>query len=357
MLNMGKISGFIFSRWKLLLNIVTILALISTLYLIRDDLATTLDNLTKINAWALVLLLPIELLNYHFQAKLYQHLFRIVGNELPYKYLYKAALELNFVNHVFPSGGAAGLSYFGLMIKNHEITGGKATLIQIIKLVMTFLSFEALIILSLIFLALGGRVNDFTMLAAGMMSTLLVVGTGLFVFIAGKQERINLFMEFITKQFNRLFNRFHPSVTEAISLKRVRQIFDDFHTSFRQIRSNSRKMRAPLFYAFMCNATEILAVYVVFVAFGKFLNVGAVILAYGIANFAGTFSVLPGGIGIYEALMTATLLATGVSAVFSLPAIIMYRVVNTILQIPLGYYLYQKHIVKNKDSEINHIAA
>ncbi len=351
---MGTIFAFIFARWKLLLNIVTILALLFTLYLIRDDLATTLDNLTKVNAWALVLLLPIEVLNYHFQAKLYQHLFRVVGNELPYKYLYKSALELNFVNHVFPSGGAAGLSYFGLMIKSNEITGGKATLIQIIKLVMTFLSYEVLIILSLFFLALGGRVNNFTMLAAGMMSTLLVVGTGLFVFIAGKRERINAFMEFLTRQFNRLVSRLHPSITEAISLARVRQIFEDFHTSFRQIQTNRQKMRAPLFYALMCNVTEILAVYVVFVAFGKFLNVGAVILAYGIANFAGTFSILPGGVGIYEALMTATLLTAGVSAAFSLPAIIMYRVVNTILQVPPGYYLYQKHIVKRRDLEANH---
>ena len=88
-------------------------------------------------------------------------------------------------------------------------------------------------------------------------------------------------------------------------------------------------------------------IYVVFIAFGHFVNPGAVILAYGIANFAGFISVLPGGLGIYEALMIAVLLAAGISPNLSLPVIIMYRVLNTLLQLPPGYYYYQKEISKH----------
>jgi len=71
-------------------------------------------------------------------------------------------------------------------------------------------------------------------------------------------------------------------------------------------------------------------------------NIGAVILAYAVANFAGLVSVLPGGIGIYEALMTAVLVASGVPAAVSLPVTVMYRVVNTAVQIPIGYYFYHR---------------
>ena len=341
---MRRISGFIAIHWKLVLNIVTLVALIVALYIIRHDLVTTFRDLMKVNAWALVLIVPLEALNYHSQTKMYQHLFRIVGNELPYKYLYLASLELNFVNHVFPSGGAAGLSYFGLKVKNDEISGGKATLIQVLKLVMTFFSFEVLILLSVFFLALKGRVNSFTMLAAGILSTLLVVGSGLFVFIIGRKERINVFFEFSTRQINSIISKVRPKEREAINMRKARQVFEDFHSSYRQIKKSRREIRAPLLYALLCNITEVTVVYVVFVAFGSLPNVGAVILAYGIANFAGAVSILPGGIGIYEALMTAVLLATGIPATFSLPVIIMYRVLNTLLQIPPGYYLYQKHL-------------
>jgi uncharacterized protein (TIRG00374 family) len=81
---------------------------------------------------------------------------------------------------------------------------------------------------------------------------------------------------------------------------------------------------------------------VVFLAFGQAVNVGAVILAYAIANFAGLVSVLPGGVGIYEALMTTVLATTGIPAGVSLPVIIMYRLLNTLIQIPPGYYFYLK---------------
>jgi uncharacterized protein (TIRG00374 family) len=81
---------------------------------------------------------------------------------------------------------------------------------------------------------------------------------------------------------------------------------------------------------------------VVYIAFDAYVNVGAVILAYAVANFAGLVSVLPGGVGIYEALMTGVLIAAGIPARLSLPVTIMYRVLNTLLQVPPGYALYHR---------------
>jgi uncharacterized protein (TIRG00374 family) len=133
--------------------------------------------------------------------------------------------------------------------------------------------------------------------------------------------------------------RRHP---ETINVEKARAVFQDFHDNYRQLRSRWRELRGPFWYAFLANLTEVLAVYVVYIAFDKFVNFGAVIFGYAIANFAGLVSVLPGGIGIYEGLMTATLAATGVSPGVSLPVTIMYRVVNTVIQIPPGYFLYQR---------------
>src|SRR5580698_1873021 len=88
-------------RWKVVLNVVTVAVLLLLVYAIRGQLADTFRNLAHVNGWALLLLIPVELVNYHAQAKLYQRLFGLVGNKLPYKFLYETSLELNFVNHVF----------------------------------------------------------------------------------------------------------------------------------------------------------------------------------------------------------------------------------------------------------------
>jgi uncharacterized protein (TIRG00374 family) len=108
------------------------------------------------------------------------------------------------------------------------------------------------------------------------------------------------------------------------------------------IRSDKRRLRAPYVWALLANFWEVIAVYVVYVAFGHLVNFGAVIIAYAVANFAGVVSVLPGGVGIYEGLMTLVLTATGVPSRLSLPVTVMYRVVNTLVQLPPGYYFYHR---------------
>src|SRR5688572_25957168 len=94
--------SFLKRRWKLLLNVVTVIALLVLVYAIREQLVDTLANLGRVHAWVLLLLLPIQWLNYHSQTKMYQGLFTMLGNKLRYKFLFKASLELNFVNQVFP---------------------------------------------------------------------------------------------------------------------------------------------------------------------------------------------------------------------------------------------------------------
>lgn len=331
------------------MNLFTIGALVILFYAIRDQIAATFDDLTHIHAWALLLIIPVEALNYHSQARLYQRLFAIVGNKLDYKFLYKISLELNFVNHVFPSGGVTGLSYFSLRMRDGKsLTAARATLVHFMKLALMFLSFELLIIFGLLSLAVMGRANNLVMLVAGSLSTLLFLGTVGFIYLLESRRRIDSFFTFLTKLLNRLIHFVRPKYPETINISRARQMVDDFHNNYVQIRSDYKQLKGPFWWGFMANVTEVAAVYVVFIAFGEWVNLGAVILAYAIANFAGLISVLPGGIGIYEALMVTTLASCGVPAAVSLPVIVMYRVVNTLIQLPPGYYLYHQNL-QNSD--------
>ncbi len=336
-------------HWKLILNWVTLAALAVLIYASRDQLAATIGNLGRVNGWALLLIFPVEFLNYHAQARLYQRLFRLVGNKLSYKFLFRTSLELNFVNHVFPSGGVTGISYFSLRFRQgDDISAGKATLIHIMKLALTFLSFELLIIIGLLSLAIMGRVSNLTILVAASVSTLLLVGTFGFAYIVGSKRRINGFFTAVTQGLNRLIQVVRPKYPETISINKARGVFNDFHDNYQQLKANLSDLKAPFWYAFLANLTEVMALYVFYIAFGHLVNIGAVILAYAVANFAGLISVLPGGIGIYEALMTAVLATAGVPAGVSLPITIMYRVVNTLIQIPPGYYLYQRAISRGE---------
>ncbi len=343
-------KAFFKRRWKLLVNILTVLALVVLIYAVRHQLYDTISNFTKVNIWVLLLLIPVELLNYHAQAKLYDGLFRMVGNKLRYRFLFETSLELNFVNSVFPSGGVSGISYFAMRMRSEreKITGGRATLVQLMKLALLFLSFEILLIAGLLCLAIGGHVNNFVLLIGGSVSTLLLIGTFAFIMIIGHERRIQATFTFLTQLLNRLIQVVvRPNNPETINMGRLRMAVEELHQNYKLIEQGHRELKRPFLWAFIANLAEVAAVYVVYVAFGHLVNPGSVILAYSIANFAGLVSVMPGGVGIYEALMTGVLVATGVPAALSLPVTVMYRVLNMLIQLPPGYFYYHRTLHRN----------
>ena len=329
-------------RWKLILNLVTIGALVVLCFLIRDQIAATLDNLTKVNAYVLLLILPIEFINYDVYARMYRYLFGILGSKTTYKEMFKVSLELNMINHVFPSGGVSGFSYFSLRLKQLDISTGKATLVQTMKFILLFVTFQILLVIGLICLALGGQANSFVILIGSSIATLLLVMTIGSTFLIGSERRINSFFTYLTKFLNRVIHLVRPKHPETINVAKVQATFKDLHENYQILKSNYKLLVGPAVCAFLANLTEIMAIYVVYVAFGHWVNPGAVILAYAVANFAGLISVLPGGVGIYEALMTGTLAAAGVPATVSIPVTVMYRVLSITIQIIPGYFFYHK---------------
>ncbi len=335
-------SHFWRRRWKLILNIVTVGALVVLVYAVRKQIVDTVSNLGEVNTWALPAMIIWQGLDYHSYAKLYQHLYRILGERIRYRSLLRVQLELNFVNNVFPSGGVSGISYFALRMRDAQVAGSKSTFLQITKFIFIFISFQILMAVGLVLLAIGGNVNSFTILIAASLFTLLLIGTLALMFIIGSQRRINSFFTYLTRIINRVIHIFRRASPETINILRARDTFNELHENYLKLKSKPRALIKPVFFALSCNIAEVMTIYTVYIAFGHFVNPGAVILAYAVANFAGIISVLPGGVGIFEAIMTAVLAAAGIPPGLSIPVTIMYRVLNMLIQLPAGYYFYYK---------------
>jgi len=329
-------------RWKMAINIFTLLALVGLAYAVRKQLADTYDNFGQVNLWYVMLIIPAQVLSYFAQAKLYQGLFRAVGDRFRTKSMLRLALELNFVNTVFPSGGVSGFSYINIRLREEKVSAAKATLVQMLRFVMIFIAVQIMLAVGLIALSVGGRANDFAILIAGVVGTLIAVLTFIMAFVIGSKSRINSFFVFITRVVNGVIHIFRPGHPETINVSRAKRAFTELHETFVQLQRNMSMLKRPLAWALLTIAAEVLTIYVVYVAFGQWVNIGAVILAYAVANFAGLISILPGGIGIYEALMTAVLAAGGISAVVSLPVTVMYRIVSMLVQLIPGYFFYHR---------------
>ncbi len=328
------------ARWKIIFNLVIFFGFIGLIYALREQIVDSIQQIDKVD-WRVLLLLPVwQALNYHAYAKQNQQLFAILGYHIKYKFLYRVNLELNFVNLVLPSGGLSGFSYFSLRMKDRKVSGTSASLVNLLRFVLVFITFQVILFLALIMLSFSGQVNGFILLVGGSLSTLIMVGTLIVGFIIGSNRRINLFFGFITKVLNRLIHFFRPKHPETINVARAKQAFEDLHNNYLIVKRNYMDLKMPIIWSLVANITEILTIYSVYIAFGQWVNPGAVILAFAVANFAGFLSVLPSGLGVYEALMTAVLAVGGIPPSLSIPVTVMYRVLSIGIQVIPGYYLY-----------------
>ena len=337
------------SKFKLVVNIAALVAFGWLVYISRNQIQETLGQLSENAWWFLVLMIPVQLIGYGAVAHLYYSYFRNAASlgRLKISEMYKIALELNFVNSVFPSGGVSGFSYLSLRLRPLDINFATSTLAQSLRFVLTFASFMPILGIGLLVLALDSRANNIAMLLGGLIFCLIIVGMIAFVYLIGSRQRINSFISWLPKAINKVVQVLHyRSDKELISMRKVERVLGEIHAGYSQLYKNWSSLKKPFLYAMANNFFELLTIYLVFLAFGEAVNPGAVILAYAIANFAGLVAISPGGIGVYEFLMVATLISTGVIVEedVAIAVTLTYRIINLLIFVPTGLFLYYQAV-------------
>lgn len=338
-------------RFKTILNIATIIALVVLIVLTRGAITEAFRKLGDLNAFALLMMIPLQFLGYYSIARLYKDFFDARGERLGTKKMMEVALELNFVNHVFPSGGVSGFSYLSLRLKKEGISTAQSTLAQILRFALTFLSFLLLLILGVLVLALRRNTSPLTILVASSIMFLTIFGVLVGVYIISSEKRIKSFVRWLPKAINSVANIFRSHRRDIINISKVENTLEDMHRDYMVLSSDWRQLKKPFFWALAVNICEVSTIYAAYMAFGSFINPGGLIIAYAVANFAGLIAVLPGGIGVYEGLMTAVMASTGVDKALALSATVVYRVITMVIGLPIGYFYYHRNLNNQQISE------
>jgi uncharacterized protein (TIRG00374 family) len=336
-------------KLKLWINIFTFVAIAVVIVFARHDIVLAFHKMVHLNLLVLALMIPVQFLVFYAIGRVYYYFFKATGTPLPMKTLVPAAIELNFVNHIFPSGGISGFSYLTLRLKHDNISTAKATLAQLVRFTMAFVTFILLLLLALTLLAAEDRVNRFIMLLAAALTFTILFGTLIVTYVIGKGDRIREFTQALSRALNRVIHVVRPRHPETINLKRTEKMFNELHEDYIALRGDFRKMWPVVGWALLANVAEIGLIYVAFVAHGAWINPGALIIAYAIATTAGLIAVLPGGLGVYEPLMATVLLSAGVPADLALSTTLVSRVVTLVLALGSGYVLYQRTLRRYGD--------
>ena len=331
------------------LTIVTLVLLSIVVVAAWPEIRKAWDLLAQVNIWILLLLIPIQLASYYATGGMIFSYLRAKGNvkDMGRWSMARLALELNFVNHILPSGGAAGFSYLAWVLNRHKVSVSRSTMAQIVRFALTFISFVLLLIVAMSILIFNHQIDRTIVIVGSALIVIAVGGTLLGIWLIKDLARMRKFSAWLTKTANRFINWItRGKKKDIVKGESLLEFFDGLHDDFLAIRRDRKILFVPFIWAIVANILDVALIWVAFWSLGYPVDAAILFVAFGIASIAGAVSVTPGGAGVYEAVMVAFLAASNVPAEIAIAGTLLARVMLLSGTILFGYIFYQLTILK-----------
>ncbi len=331
------------------LTIITLILLAIVIFLAWPEIVKAWNLAGKINLWILALLIPVQLFSYYATGGMIFSYLRSKGDlkDVSHLRMTRIALELNFVNHILPSGGAAGFSYLGWLLTKFKVAVGRTTMAQIVRFALTFVSFVVILVFAVTFLILDHQIDRVILLLCIGLAFVALGGTVLGIWIIGNKTRMDKFSHWLTRLVNRIMNKLTRGRKKQV-LKRtlLPNFFSELHDDYLAIRRDRRILIKPFIWAVLANLADVALLWISFWALGVTINPALLFVAFGLASLAGGASAIPGGAGVYETVMIAFLASSQVSAEVAIAGTLLARVTLVVGTVLFGYIFYQLTVLK-----------
>jgi hypothetical protein len=236
--------------------------------------------------------------------------------------LFKLHISGYALNAILPArlGDAATVGY--LRMKGISIGRSAAIILQ-----TRLLDIMALILLSVPALILFSKQNWFVRITSATVfcALILVVIAGILFF-----DKTNDFFGLLEK-----FRGVFPYKVISLMVDKIK----DAYKAYREIIRDKKLLIVSIFLSLIVWVFEGLTCYMIAVAVNARVSVAAVILAVSIGNAGKIVPVTPGGMGIYESILTAVLVSSGLpfdlAVVIALMDHLIKKMFNLIVGIPV----------------------
>ena len=317
-------------------------------------LGATLFAWQKMNVPVLLALIPEQALMYFAAGQIY---FAVLKQRKSFKVskakLTRISLEINFVNHALPSGGASGLAYLIWRLKDLHVTAGQISFIHALRYGICAIAntVQTFIAIAIVMIAGCVQPNNYWALrlaaaiAVGIWVLLLVCWL-----IVRKQKNVDWLSTNATKFVNRVIRKLtRGKRRKVLNEDSVVRFFGDLRNDYLWIRRNRKILGGPIIWGAIFSFLELATYWVVGIAMGHPEILPQIMIAEGIASVVGTVVPTPGGLGGYEGAMVAVMAATGVDLSVSIIVVAVTRVCVLLGTILSGWGFYQAALMKRED--------
>lgn len=242
--------------------------------------------------------------------------------------------------HVLPGGGAtaATVTYDALRRRGFD-SGGIALALTVVS-VLVYSALGTLFSASLVYLLLGGDLSPAEM-GAGVLFLALTLCVALGAYLAYRRPTLakNTAKAAVRRVGRLLTDGGGRLRVEAWSVQRVSRLGEELRAARRQLILRSAETPTLAALALGYWAFDALCLIVMFAAMNVAADPLVLLVSYGVATTLAAIPLTPGGIGVFEVTMLATLALLGVGPEAAIP-ILGYRLFNFWLPIPLAAVFY-----------------
>jgi uncharacterized protein (TIRG00374 family) len=122
--------------------------------------------------------------------------------------------------------------------------------------------------------------------------------------------------------------------------RRVSRLLTSFADQLDEWRSRPRMLTRAVLWAALNWLIDVAALWTVLAAVGVTLNPTSVLVAFAVANIAAMLPITPGGLGVVELTLTATLVGLGAPAAATAVGVALYRLLSFWIPIPVSAVSY-----------------
>ncbi|MDR0591630.1 MAG: flippase-like domain-containing protein [Candidatus Nomurabacteria bacterium] len=336
--------------FKKILSVITLVLVAVVVWVARDSLTSSIGYIKTLNIWVLLFLIPEQLFMYYAAGQMY---FAYIKAKQKVKVqgwkLARISLELNFVNHILPSAGVAGLGYLVWRLKEWRISAGQAVFMHILRYGIAVIATTVQMWVAMIILATMGLLpwQLFGIGAAACLGMEAVV-VAVFIIIM-KKKRIDWFSRVSTKAVNATVKKVtFGKKQKVLKESKVDHFFTELHGGWLVIRKKPKALINPYLWGVLYSFLEVATYWVVATALGHPEILPQLILGQGLASIVGTILATPGGVGGYEGAMIFVLVMSGVSIEIATITVIVTRVMVLLGTIVSGWGFYQHALLSKK---------
>ena len=307
-----------------------------------------------LNLWILLLLIPEQILMYYAAGQIY---FAFLKQRKDFKMtqakLTRISLEINFVNHALPSGGASGLAYLVWRLKDMNVTAGQISFIHILRYAICALANTAQTFIAIVIVLIAGCVLPGQHWTLGL-AALIALGIQLLILticlIVRKQKRIDWLSDKATKFVNGIMRKISRGKKRKILKENtVSKFFGDLRGDYLHMQRNKKILWKPAIWGAFYSFLELATYWVVACSLGHPEILPQIMIAEGVASVVGTVMVTPGGLGGYEGAMVLIMVATGVAPSVAMITVIVTRICVLLGTVVSGWGFYQHALMSRSD--------